>query len=103
MFGELSMEDWDKASKRVRNSIDEDAMASPLDHQVGGGHYKTLGIQPFEITFKNFGYHGLRAAVYNKVNKYLSRDKGSFEKHIEDVEKAIHCLQVQLEYARKTE
>lgn len=101
MFGELTVEDWNKASKKVRNRLDEDAMTSPLDDQVGGGHYKRMGVQPFEITQRNFGYQGLRAAIYTKVNKYLSRDKGSFEKHIEDIEKAIHCLQVQLEYARK--
>ena len=101
MFGELTVEDWDRASKKVRSRLDEDAMASPLDEQVGGGHYKTMGVQPFEITFKNFGYQGLRAAVYTKVIKYLSRDKGSVEKHIEDVEKAIHCLQIQLEFARR--
>ncbi len=71
------------------------------DKQVGGAHYTSLGIQPFEITERNFGYQGLRASVYTKVNKYLSRDKGGFKKHIEDIEKSIHCLEIQLEAARK--
>jgi len=65
-----------------------------LDSQVAGDHYKNQGIQPFEITFANFGYKGVRAAVYTKVNKYLTREKG---KHRDNLEKAIHCLQIQLE------
>lgn len=73
---------------------------SALKKQVGGDHYKTVGIQPFELTLANFGYQGLRAAIYNKVNKYLLRDKEDHFKHIEDIEKAIHCLEYQLEEAR---
>ena len=73
---------------------------SALDEQVGGEHYKDQGLQPFEITYANFGYDGLRAAVYTKVNKYLTRDKGT---HIKDIQKAIHCLQIQLEYATDEE
>lgn len=67
--------------------------------QVGGVHYINQGLQPFEITYKNFGYKGLQAAVYTKVNKYLTRDKGD---HQENVEKAIHCLQIQLDYCKMT-
>lgn len=76
---------------------------SALSTQVSGGHYKDLGIQPFKLTYANFGYEGLRASVYTKVNKYLARDKGNFEKHIDDVEKAIHTLQIQLEFAKQTQ
>jgi hypothetical protein len=67
---------------------------SALDEQIGGGHYKQQGLQPFEITYANFGYEGIRASVYTKVNKYLTREKGE---HKENIEKAIHCLQIQLE------
>jgi len=76
----------------------------PLDTQVGGDHYKKLGIQPFELVRANFGYEGLRAAVYAKVNKYLLRNKGDhiyrvgeLKAHKISVEKAIHCLQVQMQ------
>ena len=72
---------------------------SPLNSQVGGDHYKNQGLQPFEITYANFGYKGLQASVYTKVNKYLTRDKGD---HRENVEKAIHCLQIQLQFWEKT-
>ena len=62
--------------------------------QIGGDHYLD-GIQPLEITYANFGYQGIRAAIYTKVNKYLHREKGT---HRQDIEKAIHCLQMQLEF-----
>ena len=68
---------------------------SALGKQIGGDHYKKQGLQPFEITFRNFGYFGIKAAIYTKVNKYLTRDKGV---HRENIEKAIHCLQCQLEF-----
>ena len=71
-----------------------------INTQVGGDHYKKQGVQPFELTYANFGYAGLRAAVYTKVNKYLSRDKGT---HRQDIEKAIHCLQIQLEFWDKAD
>jgi len=80
--------------------IEGGGVSSALDTQVGGDHYKNQGLQPFEITFANFGYFGLRAAIYTKVNKYLKRDK---ETHRVDIEKAIHCLQVQLEFLDRHE
>tara|TARA_R110000737_G_scaffold348107_2_gene381237 strand:- start:1352 stop:1603 length:252 start_codon:yes stop_codon:yes gene_type:complete len=75
-------------------------MMGALNKQVGSDHYKTLGIQPLESTLANFGYAGLRATIYNKVNKYLLREKGS---HVQDIEKAIHCLEIQLEAAKTEE
>jgi len=67
---------------------------SALDKQVGGTHYQELGRQPLEVTMDNFGYYGLNAAIYCKVNKYLTRNKGT---DIEDIQKAIHCLEILLE------
>lgn len=71
------------------DKIDEahEALAS----QVGGSHYKDQKIQPFEYCYATYGLHGLKASVHTKVNKYLTRDKGS---ELEDVRKAIHCLQI---------
>ena len=68
-----------------------------IETQIGGKHYGDMGVQPLEATLANFGYEGLRASVYTKVLKYLTRDKGS---HIEDIKKAIHCLEIQLEAAQ---
>lgn len=66
-------------------------MSDALKRQVGGDHYKRMGIQPLELTYKNFGYLGLLAAVYCKVNKYMLREK---DDHVENIEKAIHCLEI---------
>ena len=59
--------------------------------QVGGDHYKDQGIQPLEITYLNFGYAGVKASLYTKVNKYLTRNKAN---EGEDIRKAIHCLEM---------
>lgn len=67
---------------------------SALDKQIGGDHYNKQKIQPFEYTYATYGLYGLKAAVHTKVNKYLTRDKGS---EIEDTQKAIHCLQIYLD------
>jgi len=72
-------------------------MKSGLDRQVGGDHYKNQGVEPLELTYLNFGYEGLRASVYTKVNKYMTRDKGQ---HIENLEKAVHCLEILIEKAK---
>ena len=69
--------------------------ANATNSQVGGDHYKNQGIQPLEATFANFGYEGVRASIYTKVGKYLTRDKDS---HRQDITKAIHVLQMQLEF-----
>ena len=63
--------------------------------QMGGDHYTKMGVQPLEMTYANFGYEGIRASMYTKVNKYLTRDKGT---HRQDLTKAIHVLQMQLEF-----
>jgi len=69
--------------------------ATATNSQVDGKHYTELGVQPLEATFLNFGYEGLRASIYTKVGKYLTREKGT---HRKDITKAIHCLELQLEY-----
>lgn len=73
---------------------------SAINSQVDGNHYKNQGVQPLEATFLNFGYNGLRAAIYTKVGKYLTREKGT---HRKDITKAIHVLQIQLEYLDRGE
>jgi len=69
----------------------------PLSTQVGGDHYKDLGIQPFELVLANYGYTGLEASVYTKVNKYITRVKGD---KVENLEKAKHCLEILIEAAK---
>lgn len=63
---------------------------SALDKQVGGGHYKTLKIQPVEyITANNIPY------LEANVIKYTTRHSSKNGK--EDVLKAIHYLELILE------
>jgi len=85
-------------TKEWKNIMEKAPVQSATDAQVGGDHYKSQGLQPFEITFANFGYAGVRHSCYTKVQKYLTRDKNQ---HRENVEKAIHVLQIQLEYLDK--
>lgn len=67
---------------------------SPLDVQVGGGHYKDLPIQPIEYIYKN----NLNFLQGNIV-KYATRYKDKNGK--EDLEKVIHYAQllIAMEYS----
>lgn len=64
---------------------------NPLDTQVGGNHYKQFAIQPSEYCEKNNLSH-----LESNAIKYITRCrfKGKEE---EDIQKAIHCLQMLLE------
>jgi hypothetical protein len=63
----------------------------PSNEQVGGSHYKDLAIQPAEYVHRNkLGY--LEGAVV----KYVTRHKQ--KAGAQDIRKAIHCLQLLLEY-----
>jgi hypothetical protein len=60
-----------------------------LDRQVGGDHYKSMRIQPMEFSMAN----GLDACTHSAI-KYLTRKKGDTAKQLEDLDKAIHCIQI---------
>ena len=90
--------EWDEAAKVARKSTMEQTEGLATDKQVGGTHYKEQGLEPIEVTYENFGYYGVRSALYTKVNKYLTRNKGN---HIEDLEKAKHCIELQIEFAKR--
>ena len=71
----------------------EESEQTPLDIQIGGGHYKTMGIQPIEFIMKN----NLNFCQGNVI-KYICRYKD--KNGIEDLKKAIHYINllIQLEY-----
>ena len=73
-------------------------LKDPLEEQVGGTHYKTMRLQPIEACYQRYGLPGVKAAVHVKVDKYLGRNKGN---PIEDIDKAIHCLELLKEFYRK--
>ena len=64
--------------------------AHPLDHQVGGGHYKDFKIQPIEFIQGN----QLNFCEGNAI-KYVCRHRN--KNGAEDIKKAIHYLRMLLE------
>lgn len=68
---------------------------APLNSQVGGDHYKTLAIQPIEFIYAN-NLNFLEGCVIKRICRHR-RKNGR-----EDIEKAIHELQILLnqEYPR---
>jgi hypothetical protein len=72
-------------------SILKDLVVSvPKDVQIGGDHYKTMKIQPYEYIVAN----GIGWLEGNAI-KYISRYKQKGGR--KDIEKAIHYLQLLLE------
>lgn len=74
---------------------DEEAGYEPsaLDTQVGGDHYKEMGIQPVEYIHANeLGF------LEGNIVKYITRHKAKGKR--QDIEKVIHYAQLilQLEY-----
>lgn len=68
---------------------------SANNRQVGGNHYKRFRVQPWDAIIDwNLGY------LDGTAIKYISRwrHKGG----IEDLEKAIHFLEKQIEVARRS-
>jgi hypothetical protein len=64
---------------------------SALEKQPGGDHYRTMAIQPIEYILKNeLGY------MEANVVKYVSRHKS--KNGAEDIKKAIHYLEMILEF-----
>jgi len=58
---------------------------NPLNKQIGGDHYKNLGIQPWEyIHANNLGF------FEGNVVKYVTRDK---DNKLQDLQKAKHILE----------
>ncbi len=62
------------------------------DIQVGGGHYKTLGIQPIKFILAN----NLSYCLGNVV-KYICRKKGTEQDKVQDLLKAKHYIDLELE------
>lgn len=60
-----------------------------LDTQVGGSHYKNLAIQPMTFCLAN----RLDYATSNII-KYVVRKKDGEHQRVQDLRKAIHCIQL---------
>ena len=75
-----------------------DKSVPAMDKQVGGDHYKALGIQPMELVLANMGYDAFKGACYVKINKYMIRNK---DNEVEQLKKARHILSMWIEEAEK--
>lgn len=98
-----AVSEWEKknapflvlGSRRITDGV-KGPVASALDTQEGGDHYKQMKIQPVEyITANGLDY------LQGNVVKYVSRHK--LKNGAEDVRKAIHYLQLilQIDYGEK--
>lgn len=67
-----------------------DAGGTPLDIQVGGGHYKEFKIQPLEFTMANN-----LDFIQGNIIKYTCRHKT--KNGAEDLRKVIHYAQLALQ------
>jgi hypothetical protein len=75
------------------SDVGECGLKKASDEQIGGGHYKGYAIQPAEFIHRNkIGF------LEGNVIKYVCRhpQKGGRQ----DIEKAIHYLQLLLEWER---
>jgi hypothetical protein len=68
----------------------ETEVVTALDKQVGGSHYKDLAIQPVEFCQRNRLNFCESEAI-----KYITRHR--FKNGRQDIEKAIHCLELLLQ------
>lgn len=105
----MSLEEFENMLTRL-NVVDpnstptQEKMIDPinrgiLDIQVGGDHYKRFGnMQPWEVYGRWFTKEELRGFMKGTVMSYLARDK---ENQREDIEKAMHTIQLYLEISKK--
>lgn len=69
---------------------------SPLDVQVGGGHYKGMKIQPVEfITANNLGF--LEGCIVKRISRWRTKDG------IQDLEKIKHECDLLIELERRNQ
>lgn len=69
---------------------------STLSEQVGGGHYKTMAIQPVEFILAN-GIPFIEGCVIKYVSRWRNKNG------VEDLKKARHFLDILIEHEeRKT-
>jgi hypothetical protein len=63
--------------------------AFPQDKQIGGSHYKSFHIQPYEFISKN-NLSFFQGNVVKYVCRYLSKNG------VEDLQKIIHYCQLEI-------
>ena len=79
-------------AKSINGFVEEKVTAS--ETQVAGNHYSKLKIQPMEYCLQNDLNYGQSNAI-----KYITRYKD--KNGIEDLKKAIHCIELLIEFEEK--
>ena len=79
-------------AKSINGIVEEKVTAS--ETQVAGNHYSKLKIQPMEYCLQNDLNYGQSNAI-----KYITRYKD--KNGIEDLKKAIHCIELLIEFEEK--
>ena len=69
--------------------------AIPQDKQIGGNHYRTMSIQPYEFIAKND-----LSFFQGNVVKYVCRYK--LKNGIQDLEKIIHYCELEIKKMKDT-
>ena len=77
----------------MSNAHHTEGATRALDTQVGGSHYKNLAIQPMQFCMANH----LDYATSNVI-KYVVRKKDGEHQRVQDLRKAIHCIQLLAEH-----
>jgi hypothetical protein len=81
-----------EAAPSIQDLIDSSKLAS--ERQIDGNHYSKLKIQPMEYALQNDLNYGQSNAI-----KYITRYKD--KNGIEDLKKAIHCIELLIEFEEK--
>ena len=68
----------------------------PQDKQIGGNHYKSFPIQPYEFISKN-NLSFFQGNVVKYVCRYLNKNG------IQDIEKIIHYCELEIKKMRDTD
>lgn len=66
------------------------------EQQVGGDHYKKFKIQPYQFCYKN-GFSNLQSEAISYISRYNLKWKDNKAKQVEDLQKAIHTLELLIE------
>ena len=77
------------AREATKRSTGKPEPVGALLQQVGGSHYTTMAIQPLAFSMAN----RLNACQHTAI-KYIVRRKGDRAARVQDIEKAIHTLQI---------
>lgn len=79
---EMADNSWEALSKEL----------SARSKQVGGDHYSKYKFQPFDIADEYDLSRRLTVGL-----RYILRNKGGVDKKIDDLKKAKHCIELEIE------